>query len=844
MLKSANETPLTESNFVRSRINTLLRKATTRPLTIVFAGAGCGKSRAVNDFVSSSSIPTAWVRITRFDNVGSRFWESYISAIERATNSTETELRKLGFPDSDEKLSRYLRIRERFMESTRDQRFLTVFDDFHLIDEPSLVHCLEKVLNHVPSNRPLIVISRKLPSLNLMGLQRDGNVSLLDEQDLNFTEDELEAYLEQQGLSVDKCELREIHQDTRGWALPLYFIALSLKKTRGYRGYTRSALKQNLFGMMDAEVWEKISERAKGFLIRLSLIDLLSADLVALLSGGDPDLMDELGRQNHYIRYDHFTGTYLIHHFFVVYLRSKQGQLSERERRETYRTAALWCGQNGYTVDALNYLEKIGDYKSIVSVALDKSLWMPKDLALFMVGIFERAEASVFEQVEHFAALHLYVLLVLCRWWEFFQMATHYEGLFPACPPEDVFRNRLLGEIHCVRALARLLTGMEDGRDGFFAYFADLKKPRIDPLLLPENLSGIPLGLWLCTSGSSEKGEPQNYNKIVIDSLRSISGYLGGFLQGGKELIQGEFLFYQGNVQKAEPLIARALSLARGNRAFPLVFRALFYTMRIAVMRGDRKAAERALEDIGAARDEKEYPHRFTDYDLALCWYNCALRHLDAVPVWLREAFAPQGEKLNPESLSDAIKVRYYYLARQYVPLLAYLEDAKRHHIPLLGLVEALVLEACVRYRMKDRQGALATLQIAYNTASPNDIVMPFIEMGKDMRTLTISALRAQSSEIPQLWLENIRRKSALYAKHQALIITESAVDVGEWRMLSHREIEVLRDQYLGLTRSEIATKRELSLGTVNMIVESIMTKLNARTVIDVIRIAVERKIL
>jgi LuxR family maltose regulon positive regulatory protein len=74
---------------------------------------------------------------------------------------------------------------------------------------------------------------------------------------------------------------------------------------------------------------------------------------------------------------------------------------------------------------------------------------------------------------------------------------------------------------------------------------------------------------------------------------------------------------------------------------------------------------------------------------------------------------------------------------------------------------------------MKNKEKAFAALRAAYTDALSNSIVMPFIEMGKDMRTLTSAVLKEPDGKIPKLWLKDINRKSASYAKHRTHIITE-----------------------------------------------------------------------
>jgi DNA-binding NarL/FixJ family response regulator len=114
------------------------------------------------------------------------------------------------------------------------------------------------------------------------------------------------------------------------------------------------------------------------------------------------------------------------------------------------------------------------------------------------------------------------------------------------------------------------------------------------------------------------------------------------------------------------------------------------------------------------------------------------------------------------------------------------------------------------------------------------------------MRTLTAVVLKESSCSIPRPWLENINRKSASYAKHQNHIVAKykQANGLTNTIAISPREAEILTDLSHGLSRAEIAANRGLSVNTVKMVINHIYVKLGAENLADLIRIAVERKMI
>jgi len=226
------------------------------------------------------------------------------------------------------------------------------------------------------------------------------------------------------------------------------------------------------------------------------------------------------------------------------------------------------------------------------------------------------------------------------------------------------------------------------------------------------------------------------------------------------------------------------------------------------------------------------------------------------VPERLKEIFSHYGYAGFLENFENQMKARYCYMTRNYPPLFSYIEEMKKRESYLLGYLELLAMEACIHYKMKNREKACAVLTEAYETAAPNDLLMPFIELGKDMRTLTSYALKEHSlkgnslsksaHKIPIAWLESVNRKSASYAKRLSHVIAKhkQAAGITDNVYISPREKQVLIDLSHGLSRSEIAASRNLSINTIKMVINNLYSKLGAENLADTIRIATQSKII
>ncbi|MCL2441823.1 MAG: LuxR C-terminal-related transcriptional regulator, partial [Treponema sp.] len=350
--------------------------------------------------------------------------------------------------------------------------------------------------------------------------------------------------------------------------------------------------------------------------------------------------------------------------------------------------------------------------------------------------------------------------------------------------------------------------------------------------------------------GVSRKGAPLEGIDSASRSVHHLSACFNGLSTGIDDLTRGELKFYQGDIFGAETLLTNVLTKTRihFNKGFEFAHRALLYTMRIAVFQGDHQKAEKALKETKMQLDEIDYNNRYFNYDISLAWYYYMMDSPKMIPGWIQENFSPYGHASFNENFGNQMKARYHYKTRNYPPLLSYIQEMRKRESYLYGRVEMLVIEACIHYKMKDRKKACSVLAEAYETAAPNDLLMPFIELGKDMRTLTAYVLKERIPKyaIPKTWLEYVNRKAASYAKHHGFVIAKyrQASGMSNDFIISPREKDILVDLSRGLSRTEIAANRNLSINTIKMVINNVYSKLGAESLADAIRVAIERKII
>jgi LuxR family maltose regulon positive regulatory protein len=415
--------------------------------------------------------------------------------------------------------------------------------------------------------------------------------------------------------------------------------------------------------------------------------------------------------------------------------------------------------------------------------------------------------------------------------------------------PFSAFNNRVLCGAYMSLGITNYLQLPRTDRCDFDVFLEKADHYyRLSPYEEYGSVTSFSLDAWASKVGTTRSGAMEEYIKTLGRAIPHAANVLNGFMYGLDDLAGGELRFYQGDMKMAEKFVTQAQKKAEMRNQYEVRNRALFYLLRIAVAQGDCEKIQTALQALEAQLKMDGYPTRFITYDIVSSWYYAILGQPQSVANWLKGDFEQGSLGIFQASFGTLIKIKFRYFNRQYCEILSFLENRDIQHLSLFGKLELKVLEAACKYQLKNKDASMLALEEAYNLALSNGLTMPFIELGKDMRTLTAAAMREKKSDIPRQWLETINRKAATYAKRLAFVITEykkaNNLDEQYNVALSPREKDVLNDLYRGFSRSEIAATHNLSINTVKMILSSLYTKLGAENTADVIRIALDRKLI
>ena len=206
MLLTKLHIPLAGNNIVhRSELFENLNIGLSRKLILVSAPAGFGKTTVVSDWIDQNKIPTAWFSLDNGDNDPVDFLSYIISGIQSIYKDFgQSAQRLLNSPNSPSVESITSLLINEIINI--NQNFLLVLDDFHLIKSNEVLRLVSYLLEHIPVNIHIAILTRSDPSLSVSRLRSQHQLVELRSSDLSFSANDISVLFNKKlklGLSID-----------------------------------------------------------------------------------------------------------------------------------------------------------------------------------------------------------------------------------------------------------------------------------------------------------------------------------------------------------------------------------------------------------------------------------------------------------------------------------------------------------------------------------------------------------------------------------------------------------------------------------------------------------------
>jgi ATP/maltotriose-dependent transcriptional regulator MalT/DNA-binding SARP family transcriptional activator len=324
----------------RPRLVERLAANLSRSVTLVTANAGAGKTTLVADFVREYAPRYVWYQLDHTDADPAVFLSYIAYGIRQFV------------PDFGKATLAYLRQSpaevgqrpERAVDALLnealdyiDQPLVIVLDDYHHLGDAEAVHAaVDRLLAYQPDVLHTIIISRDAPPLQLARLRSQGALTIIDRNDLLFTDEETQALFNQVfGLEVTSEQVTEFRERTQGWIMALQLIRqVAQRQSRNGAGAAEPDLSEilrrserDVFDYFAEEVFDFEPESTRKLLLRVSLLDRVELDNCVRLypDSGCSTILPSLVSRNVFITLatDGSGEEYRLHPLFRDFLRRR-----------------------------------------------------------------------------------------------------------------------------------------------------------------------------------------------------------------------------------------------------------------------------------------------------------------------------------------------------------------------------------------------------------------------------------------------------------------------------------------------------------------------------------------
>ncbi|QJY47979.1 LuxR C-terminal-related transcriptional regulator [Pseudonocardia broussonetiae] len=354
--------PVATNVVVRPRLHERLTEGVAGSCVLIAAPAGWGKTLLVGSWLGGAGRGAggtagrdAWVSLGSRDDDLPGFWAAVVDALAPAVGERATaELRSaVAAGDLD-----HLPAGVAAATAAVEPSVVLVLDNLHEITALAVHESLLRLVQRPPPGLRLVVTTRRDPPWPLNRLRLAGVLTEIRAADLAFGPGEARALLDGLGIDLDDVHVGRLVGRTEGWAAGLRLAALEMQGGVDPAGFVDafSGDDHAVAAYLLDEVIDRLAPDVLDFLVRVSILDVVSADLADAMTGGrtGASTLAELAASHLFV---HAVGSggrwYRLHRLIADVLRTRITR--PRTSRDLHRRAAEWYLHHAMPLEAVRY---------------------------------------------------------------------------------------------------------------------------------------------------------------------------------------------------------------------------------------------------------------------------------------------------------------------------------------------------------------------------------------------------------------------------------------------------------------------------------------------------------
>jgi LuxR family maltose regulon positive regulatory protein len=887
--------PVAPDIVPRDRLLDRLNAGLQRPLTLISAPAGYGKSTLSSRWAAGCDYPNAWVSLEESDSDLQLFLSYVLAAVQRLFPGTdfrtEAILETSQMPPAADLARHLLNDLHQISEP-----FNLVLDDYHRIQRGSPVNdLLDEFLAYPPQGMHLVLLTRQDPSLPIATMRGRGLVTEIRASDLRFTPDEAAAFLGRMlNVVVDETTAALLEIKTEGWATGLRLAGLYLQGQKELKRSLQqlSGNSRHIAEYLFAEVLSRQHPEKVSYLLETSVLNRFCAPLchqMHLIGSHGHDEKSEVGPEQFIqwladnnlfvIALDNEGYWFRYHHLFHDFLKGELYKQWTKDRiASLHRLASRWFNENGLIEEAIEYLLAIDDISAAIQLILDHRYALMNTSQYFRLhGLMAQLPENAVAEEPLLASTRAFIGIDLGNDVDAYVFTQKAIEMLAEISPESEAYYVLKGEVLMLQGLVELMTGVVET---VLARVQEAYEYIPDNALMIRSLGIIAIALCQQMMGNRQQAVavikealsdptwPPNLRArlhffltivlyldadlpgsltAAVECLRTIRNLSFVHTRIFADYILGAAQYLQNQTEAAKSSLLKVVDDRQAaNPSY--VAQAGFILAYIYLAQENEVAADRLLDQIGAYCREKNNRTVLSIFQAFEAEF--ALRRGDTQKAW----------HIAQHADFDVREPMWFLYIPQLTPIKCLLDrgthdNLQEAHNRLIQLeermrrinresvrIEILALLALVCHKQRDETAALQNLQTALDLAEPGNWIRTFVDLGMEMKDLLDCLIQQQTGQTyAQHVLKACQAEHSKKASLELDATTKAQIsEPSPNTVLTRREIEILPLLAEGLSNQKIAAKLRIAPLTVKTHLQNIYKKLNAKNRIETLKISRE----
>ena len=812
---ATNTNKLYFSQALLESLASILRK----PVTIVEAPMGYGKTVAVREFLRDKPVDVIWIPMAseRASDLWEIFWQGFEQRFPQYAEEVQ-HLRVSGFPSDAHQVYEMRSV----VRNLRFERPLViVVDDYHLVNSSEMSLFIETIVYLNLKSVHGVLITRDTYRGNAESLRLKGMLDVIGKDHFTLSKNDIITYYRECGVVLSEQDAELLLANTEGWISALYLYLLRYLKD----GII--ALPLNIYELVELEIFAPLSGETRRFLLAVCPFKSFSYEQADFAWDGDNthELIAELRFKNAFVVYDDQSRVFRMHSIFLQFLERVFSRLSEEKQWEYHTRCGDWFFAKGQYFNAIAAYDAAQNAERMLqAIEEDSGASMTLERWDYFCRLLDGCPAEI--KMGHPHALALMAISAFLRndkprREEFLGLIEQTRSYIPHDRPEA-------GQLGAVLEVIRSFDAFNDieGMAKHYQKAGELMQEGLSifDTKLPTWTMGSPsVFLLFHRQGGKLQDEIASMNRCLPIYYRLMNGHG----MGGERLFEAEAAFFAGELDNARILTFTAETAAKRHKQLGNIFCAKFLQMRLAVLGGQGDTIRGLMDEMRRMVEADNTVDRLIlqMLELAQNYLFAMLGEINMISNWMRA-----GERAEDRFYVFALP--FYYIIHGHVMLL----DCE--YAQLIGSFTALVQEefysrhvlfniyanlyiAIAEFGMSRRQQAVVSLERALEIARPNNLCMPFAEHYDSLRPL-LALIREGCPHSEQLeridsmgdaWERGLREVSGDILRNN--------------NVLTKREKELARLVCEGKSNREVAEELFLAQSTVKRALVVIFRKLS-----------------